>query len=134
MEIGHRGSSRSVKACTVQVPLEGVLQQGGVAFVLRAGSGQWVSSQTRGTKQLDFYVSCREVGCLLRPRNDPQRPPANAWGSLLVAEGSVGCRGLGCLMVPRAARLPCDGQEGSTFTGPLSFSEGAKLLIPVSDH
>ena len=79
MEIGLSGSSRRVRACTVQVPLEGVLQQGGVAFVLRTGSGQWVSSQTRGSKQLDFYVGCREVGCLLRPRNDPQRPPVNAW-------------------------------------------------------
>ena len=75
MEIGQRGSPRNVRACTIQVPLEGVLQQGGVAFVLRTGNGQWVSSQTRGTKQLDFYIGCREVGCLLRPRNDPQRPP-----------------------------------------------------------
>ncbi len=78
MDIGQLGSTRSVRACTVQVPLEGVLQQGGVAFVLRTGSGQWVSSQTRGTKQLDFYVSCREVGSPLRPRDDPQRLPAHA--------------------------------------------------------
>ena len=80
MEIGQRGSPRSVRACTIQVPLEGVLQQGGMAFVLRTGSGQWVSSQTRGTKQLDFYIGCREVGCLLGPRNDPQRPPRKCMG------------------------------------------------------
>ena len=111
MEIGQRGSSRSIRACTLQIPLEGVLQQGGVAFVLRSGSGQWVRSQTWGNKQLDFYVSCREVGCPLRPRNDPQRLPANAlgWTAVWASGGQavLWCAELpACLAMARGAVSP----------------------------
>ena len=51
-----------------------------------------------------------------------------AANSLMDAEGWA------VLRFPRAARLSCHGQEGSTSTGLLTFFEGANLLVPVLDH
>lgn len=48
---------------TIQVPLEGSLQTGGIAFVLKTGQQQWLASRAAGVLRSDFFISTEEVGC-----------------------------------------------------------------------
>ena len=51
----------AVHAVTIQVPLEGTLQTGGIAFVLKTGQQQWLACRADGVLRSDFFVSTQEV-------------------------------------------------------------------------
>ena len=64
----------AVHAVTIQVPLEGTLQTGGIAFVLKTGQQQWLASRAEGVLRSDFFVSTQEVTPCFGPPN-PHSPP-----------------------------------------------------------
>lgn len=55
----------AVHAVTVKVPLEGSLQTGGLAFVLKTGQQQWLACRAEGVPRSDFFVSTQQV-CIVR--------------------------------------------------------------------
>lgn len=50
---------------TLQVPLEGSLQTGGIAFVLKTGQQQWLASRSEGVLRSDFFISTEQVYTVL---------------------------------------------------------------------
>ena len=51
----------AVHAVTIQVPLEGSLLTGGVAFVLKTGQQQWLACRAEGVLRSDFFISTQQV-------------------------------------------------------------------------
>lgn len=51
----------AVLAATLQVPLEGLLQRGGIAAVLAAPGGRWYGCQEVGEPRSDFFLSTRQA-------------------------------------------------------------------------
>ena len=51
----------AVHAVTIQLPLEGPLHTGGIAFVLKTGQQQWLACRAEGVLRSDFFVSTQEV-------------------------------------------------------------------------
>lgn len=49
---------------TIQVPLEGSLQTGGIAFVLKTGQQQWLASRSEGVLRSDFFISTEQASQL----------------------------------------------------------------------
>ena len=56
-------SDIAVHAITVQVPLQGSLLTGGIAFVLKTGQQQWLACRAEGVLRSDFFISTQQVGC-----------------------------------------------------------------------
>ena len=56
-------------ALTLQLPLEGKLQRGGVVGVIRTADDRWLHAQLQGSFP-DFYISTREAGVLLPCQHD----------------------------------------------------------------
>ena len=72
----------------VQVPLEGVIQKGGVAAVLAAPGDLWVGRQETGEPRCDFFISTRQVGSGKKALacSRPTRGRAAICGDLVVCE------------------------------------------------
>ncbi len=51
----------AVHAVTIQVPLEGSLLTGGIAFVLKTGQQQWLACRAEGVLRSDFFISTQQV-------------------------------------------------------------------------
>ena len=51
----------AVHVVTIQVPLEGTLQTGGIAFVLKTGQQQWLACRAEGVLRSDFFISTHQV-------------------------------------------------------------------------
>ena len=53
----------AVHAVTVQLPLQGPLLTGGIAFVLKTGQQQWLACRAEGVLRSDFFISTQQVSC-----------------------------------------------------------------------
>ncbi|DBA81104.1 TPA: COP9 signalosome complex subunit 8 [Trebouxia sp. C0005] len=51
----------AVHAVTIQVPLEGSLLTGGIAFVLKTGQQQWLACRAEGVLRSDFFISTQQA-------------------------------------------------------------------------
>ena len=58
------GNSAKVHAATLELPLEGPLLTGGLAFVLHVPPGGWHARERSGRS--DFHVSTREASPVVR--------------------------------------------------------------------
>lgn len=63
MTTWHSGASPSLSlihwSVSVQVPLDGVFEKGGVVCVLATADGAWIGRQEQGEPRSDFFISTR---------------------------------------------------------------------------